>query len=91
MLTSKGLSPQGIDQDDIVVMPYTSAMKRVIGGTTLRNINVQIGEAHAYPKPRSSKSSRCSDNGITFAPDATMISPCAPSRKSLKPPRPLRG
>src|SRR5437879_1916392 len=26
-------------------MPYTSAMKRVIGGTTLRNINVQIGDA----------------------------------------------
>src|SRR2546430_1083998 len=30
--------------DDIVIMPYTSAMKRVIGGTTLRNINVQIGD-----------------------------------------------
>src|SRR5262247_161533 len=45
VLTPKGLSPQGVDQDDIVVMPYTSAMKRVIGGTTLRNINVQIDDA----------------------------------------------
>ena len=45
VLTPKGLSPQGVDQDDIAVMPYTSAMKRVIGGTTLRNINVQIGDA----------------------------------------------
>src|SRR6187399_398062 len=44
VLTPKGLSPQGVDQDDIVVMPYTSAMKRVIGGTTLRNINAQIGD-----------------------------------------------
>jgi len=44
VLTPKGLSPQGVDQDDIVVMPYTSAMKRVIGGTTLRNINVQMGD-----------------------------------------------
>src|SRR5246127_2236137 len=26
-------------------MPFTSAMKRVIGGATLRNINVQIGDA----------------------------------------------
>jgi len=26
-------------------MPYTSAMKRVIGGTTLRNINVQVGQS----------------------------------------------
>ena len=42
-LTPKGLSTQGVDQDDIVIMPYTSAMKRVVGGTTLRNINVQVG------------------------------------------------
>ena len=35
VLTPKGLSPQGTDQDDIVIMPYTSAMKRVIGGSTL--------------------------------------------------------
>jgi putative ABC transport system permease protein len=46
VLTTKGLSPQGVDQDDVVVMPYTSAMKRVIGGTTLRNINVQVADAH---------------------------------------------
>ena len=45
VLTPKGLSTQGMDQDDIVIMPYTSAMKRVIGGTNLRNINVQIGDA----------------------------------------------
>ncbi len=44
VLTPTGLSTQGVDQDDIVIMPYTSAMKRVIGGTTLRNINVQIGD-----------------------------------------------
>jgi putative ABC transport system permease protein len=45
VLTAKGLSTQGVDQDDIVIMPYTSAMKRVVGGTTLRNINVQVGDA----------------------------------------------
>jgi len=42
VLTAKWLSPQGTDQDDIVIMPYTSAMKRVIGGSTLRGINVQV-------------------------------------------------
>ncbi|MEY2487143.1 MAG: putative transport system permease protein [Verrucomicrobiota bacterium] len=42
VLTQKGFSLQGTDQDDVVVMPFTSAMKRVAGGTTLRNINVQI-------------------------------------------------
>src|SRR5437870_10619011 len=44
VLTAKGLSTQGVDQDDVVIMPFTSAMKRVVGGTTLRNINVQISD-----------------------------------------------
>ena len=42
VLTPKGLSIMGTDQDDVVVMPYTSAMKRVTGATTLRGINVQV-------------------------------------------------
>ena len=45
ILTPKGLSAQGVDQDDIVIMPFTSAMKRVSGGTTLRNINAQVSDA----------------------------------------------
>src|SRR2546423_13190663 len=45
VLLRKGFSMQGVDQDDVVVMPYTSAMKRVLGGTTLRNINVQVASA----------------------------------------------
>ncbi|HTQ51791.1 MAG TPA: ABC transporter permease [Candidatus Acidoferrales bacterium] len=46
VLIPKGLSLQGQDQDDIVVVPYTSAMKRVLGGTTLRTINVQAASAN---------------------------------------------
>lgn len=45
VLTSKGLSTQGNDQDDVVVMPFSSALKRVTGGTTLRAMNVQVGSA----------------------------------------------
>ncbi len=41
VLQAKGLSVQGSDQDDIVVIPYTSAMKRVTRQTMLRSINVQ--------------------------------------------------
>ena len=41
VLTPKGLNLMGQDQDDIVVLPYTSAMKRVTGGTNLRGINIQ--------------------------------------------------
>jgi putative ABC transport system permease protein len=45
LLTAKGFSTQGPDQDDVVIMPFSSAMKRVLGGTTLRAINVQVGHA----------------------------------------------
>jgi putative ABC transport system permease protein len=42
MLTPKGLSVQGQDQDDLVIIPYTSAMKRVQKVTTLGLIIVQV-------------------------------------------------
>jgi len=45
LLLPKGLSLQGQDQDDLVVMPYTSAMKRVQRVTTLRTINAQTATA----------------------------------------------
>ena len=41
MLLPKGLSVQGQDQDDLIIIPYTSAMKRVQRVTTVRSINVQ--------------------------------------------------
>jgi len=41
MLLAKGLSVQGQDQDDVIIIPYTSAMKRVQRVTTLNSIIVQ--------------------------------------------------
>jgi len=41
VLSSKGLSVMGPDQDDVVIVPYTSAMKRLLHVTNLRAINVQ--------------------------------------------------
>jgi putative ABC transport system permease protein len=45
MLQPKGLSVQGNDQDDLIIIPYTSAMKRVQKVTMLRSINVQTAKA----------------------------------------------
>jgi putative ABC transport system permease protein len=42
VLKAKGMSMMGSDQDDTVIVPYTSAMKRLFGMTTLRTINVQV-------------------------------------------------
>ncbi|MBI3851845.1 MAG: ABC transporter permease [Verrucomicrobia bacterium] len=41
VLHPKGVSMMGSDQDDTVIVPYTTCMKRLAGVTTLRAINVQ--------------------------------------------------
>jgi putative ABC transport system permease protein len=45
ILKPKGMSMMGSDQDDVVIVPYTSAMKRLFGMTTLRTINAQAATA----------------------------------------------
>ncbi len=47
ILTRKGSSLMGSDQDDAVFIPYTSAMKRVIGTDTVRMLHVQANHASA--------------------------------------------
>jgi putative ABC transport system permease protein len=44
-LVPKGLSVMGSDQDDVVIVPYTSSMKRLLGTTMLRGITVQAASA----------------------------------------------
>jgi putative ABC transport system permease protein len=44
MLMPKGLSVQGQDQDDLIIVPYTSAMKRVQRVNTLGSIIVQAAK-----------------------------------------------
>jgi putative ABC transport system permease protein len=45
VLAPKGLSVMGQDQDDAVIIPYTSAMKRLMGVTNIRTINVQASSS----------------------------------------------
>jgi putative ABC transport system permease protein len=45
LLTPRGLSVMGSDQDDVLIIPYSAAMKRVMGTTTLRSINIQAASA----------------------------------------------
>jgi putative ABC transport system permease protein len=44
VLAAKGFSLQGTDQDDLVIVPYTSAMKRIARQNFLRTINVQADD-----------------------------------------------
>jgi putative ABC transport system permease protein len=45
VLKPKGVSMMGSDQDDTVIVPYTTGMKRLAGVTMLRAINVQAVSA----------------------------------------------
>ncbi len=49
ILASKGFNLQGSDQDDIVIIPYTSAMKRFSKQTFLPVIDVQAALADRMP------------------------------------------
>jgi putative ABC transport system permease protein len=53
VLSTKGMSFMGSDQDDVVIMPYTSAMKRITGQTMLRSINVQVDSAEQLPSAQA--------------------------------------
>ena len=44
-LGAKGMSMMGSDQDDVVLVPYTSAMVRLTGATTFRSFTVQAMSA----------------------------------------------
>ena len=44
-LESKGAGMGGQNQDDRVIIPYTTAMKRITGERYLRSINLQIGSS----------------------------------------------
>jgi putative ABC transport system permease protein len=45
VLTSKGAGMGGQNQDDRIIVPYTTAMRRITGDRYLRMVNVQIASA----------------------------------------------
>jgi len=53
ILNSKGSSSGGQDQDDIVLIPLTTAQERLIGVTYVQSINVQVAEADKMDEVQS--------------------------------------
>jgi putative ABC transport system permease protein len=50
LLAAKGMSMMGSDQDDLIMVPYTSAMTRLAGGTTFRVFTAQAASAVLVPQ-----------------------------------------
>lgn len=44
VLTAKGQSGMGQDQDDTILIPYTSALQRITGGTTINTLMVSASD-----------------------------------------------
>jgi len=53
VLESKGQSSGGTDQDDVVLIPLTTAQERLIGITHVRSINVQVSDADKMDEVQS--------------------------------------
>ena len=45
VIESKGQSSMGQDQDDVVIIPLTTAQERLMGITYIRSINIQVSSA----------------------------------------------
>jgi putative ABC transport system permease protein len=54
VLRPKGASMFGSDQDDVIIVPYTTGMKRFAGVTMLRSINVQAATADQIAQVQNS-------------------------------------
>jgi putative ABC transport system permease protein len=53
LLESKGAGMGGANQDDRVIIPYTTAMKRITGDKYLRSINVQVSTSERMERVQS--------------------------------------
>ena len=85
VLTPRASSMFGSDQDDVVIVPYTSAMKRFAGVTTLRSINVQAATRRPDDGGAEAPSPTCCASVTASSRARTMTSCCATSRKSPRP------
>ena len=53
VLSAKGQSSMGQDQDDVVIVPLTTAQERLLGITYVRSINIQVSDAAKMDQAQS--------------------------------------
>jgi putative ABC transport system permease protein len=80
VLTRKGQAAMGPDQDDAVIVPYTTAQKRMLGITHIQNIWISADPAWRSRRCRH-KSPRSSAAGTESPQVRTMTSWCDRSKR----------
>ena len=84
LLESKGAGMGGQNQDDRIIIPFTTAMKRITGNKYLRSINVQVVSADRMDS--AGRLSRTCSGSATASPRARRaISTFSTRRKSPTP------
>ena len=61
MLTSKGQSAIGQDQDDTVVVPYTTVQKKLTGNTYLSNLTIEAASEDEIQAVAGAVSTSCAN------------------------------
>ena len=72
VLESKGFNLFGQDQDDVVIIPYTSHMRRVSKRTYVNSILVQAASTEAIEKAQQAITSLLTDRRKSREPDFTV-------------------
>ena len=65
VMTEKGASPNGSDQDDVIFVPINTGLVRLFGKNYLSSITVKVKDAADIEATQAAASRRCSRRAIT--------------------------
>ena len=83
-MEAKGFSPTGFDQDDIVVIPYTTAMKKLKGVYWLDDIYASAVSSERDYAGHRRNNRVCCASSITCDPMSPTISTFATRKKRFR-------
>ena len=86
VLSYKGGQTFGGDQDDIVLIPYTTAQRKLLGIAYIQNISISAVSQQAVPW-RCNRSPNCCGSVTASAPAWTTTSSCSRSSRCRTPQR----
>ena len=81
VLTSKGQAAMGPDQDDTVIVPYTTVQKKLLGITHLQNITLSTADGVPFDQVSGALTTSAAHTSSARAGRSPTTSPSAASRR----------